>query len=114
MGDVCGVPVVSNVCDAAGDAAGTLVTAPFDWLAESMGNAAKWMFVAVWKVFDSTSLSTAFVHSAGRKCHEAKNVAVGSWCYWTAGNRTGRIRDCGRGLPTATAKAFQSCDCLQE
>ena len=56
MGDVCGVPVVSNVCDAAGDAAGTLVTAPFDWLAESMGNAAKWMFVAVWKVFDSTTM----------------------------------------------------------
>ena len=56
MADVCEVPVISSVCDAAGDAAGTLVTAPFDWLAEGMGNAAGWMFEAVWKVFDSTTM----------------------------------------------------------
>ena len=52
---VCDLPVVSTVCDKAGDAAASLVTAPFDWLAEGMGNAAEWMFTSVWSVFDSTT-----------------------------------------------------------
>src|SRR3546814_17909057 len=34
----------------------SLVTAPFIWLAEGMGNAAEWMFNSVWNVFDSTTL----------------------------------------------------------
>lgn len=55
MVDVCDLPVVSTVCDKAGDAAASLVTAPFDWLAEGMGNAAEWMFESVWSVFDSTT-----------------------------------------------------------
>ena len=56
MVDVCDVPVISSVCDVAGEAAGTLVSAPFDWLAQGMGHAAGWMFEAVWKVFDSTTM----------------------------------------------------------
>ena len=44
------------MCDAAGEAAGALVSAPFDWLAQAMGNAAAWMFESVWKVFDSTTM----------------------------------------------------------
>ncbi len=56
MADVCDVPVISSVCDVAGDAAGALVSAPFDWLAQAMGNAAAWMFESVWKVFDSTTM----------------------------------------------------------
>ena len=56
MVDVCDVPVISPVCDVAGDAAGALVSAPFDWLAQGMGHAAGWMFEAVWKVFDSTTM----------------------------------------------------------
>lgn len=52
---VCDVPVVSEVCDTAGDAAASLVTAPFDWLAQAMGGAAAWMFESVWKVFSSTT-----------------------------------------------------------
>ena len=56
MVDVCSVPVISSVCDVAGDAAGALVSAPFDWLAQGMGHAAGWMFEAVWKVFDSTTM----------------------------------------------------------
>jgi hypothetical protein len=55
MGGVCDVPVVSEVCDSAGDAAASLVTAPFDWLAQAMGGAAAWMFESVWTVFDSTT-----------------------------------------------------------
>ena len=55
MVDVCDVPVVSDVCDSAGEAAASLVTAPFDWLAEAMGNAAEWMFVTVWRAFDTTT-----------------------------------------------------------
>jgi hypothetical protein len=31
------------------------VTAPFDWLAQAMGGAAKYMFESVWKVIDSTT-----------------------------------------------------------
>ena len=52
---VCDVPVISGVCQKAGDAAGSLVTAPFDWLANAMGGAAQWMFQTVWSVFDSTT-----------------------------------------------------------
>lgn len=56
MVDVCGLPVVSTVCDKAGDAAASLVTAPFDWLAEGMGNAAAWMFESVWAAIDTTTM----------------------------------------------------------
>jgi type IV secretion system protein TrbL len=56
MTDVCDVPVISSVCDAAGDTAGSLVAAPFDYLAAGMGNAAAWMFESVWKVFDTTTM----------------------------------------------------------
>src|SRR3954447_3197756 len=56
MVDVCSVPVISSVCDVAGDAAGALVSAPFDWLPQGMGHAAGWMFEAVWKVFDTTTM----------------------------------------------------------
>lgn len=53
---VCDVPLISNVCDIAGEAAGALISAPFDWLAQAMGNAAGWLFEAVWNVFDTTTL----------------------------------------------------------
>jgi type IV secretion system protein TrbL len=56
MVDVCDVPVISSVCDVAGDAAGAMVSAPFNWLAQGMGHAAGWMFEAVWKAFDSTTM----------------------------------------------------------
>ncbi|WP_143099855.1 type IV secretion system protein [Nocardioides psychrotolerans] len=47
--------MISPVCDRAGDAAASLVTAPFDWLAQAMGGAAGWIFESVWTVFDSTT-----------------------------------------------------------
>jgi hypothetical protein len=53
---VCDVPVISAVCDTAGEAAATLIAAPFDWLAQAMGEAAGWLFEAVWTVFDTTTL----------------------------------------------------------
>lgn len=53
---VCDIPVISNVCDAAGEAAATLVSAPFDWLASTMGQAAGWLIEAMWTVFDTTTL----------------------------------------------------------
>lgn len=56
MADVCDVPVISAVCATAGEGAASLVAAPFDWLAVSMGNAAAWMFESVWAVFDSTTM----------------------------------------------------------
>lgn len=56
MPDVCDVPIISSVCSAAGDAAASLVTAPFDWLAQAMGGAAGWMFKSVWAIFDTTTM----------------------------------------------------------
>ena len=53
---VCDVPVISTVCHVAGKAAGTIVSAPFDWIAQGVGNAAEWMFKGVWQIFDSTTL----------------------------------------------------------
>ena len=53
---ICDVPVISTVCDTAGEAAASLVSAPFDWLAQAMGGAAGWLFEAVWSVFDTTTL----------------------------------------------------------
>ncbi|WRS29179.1 conjugal transfer protein TrbL [Actinomycetaceae bacterium MB13-C1-2] len=53
---VCDVPIISTVCDIAGEAAATLVSAPFEWLAQAMGTAAGWLFEAVWTVFDTTTL----------------------------------------------------------
>ncbi|MGK0721797.1 conjugal transfer protein TrbL [Leucobacter sp. W1478] len=53
---VCDIPVISNVCDAVGEGAATLVSAPFDWLASTMGQAAGWLIEAMWTIFDSTTL----------------------------------------------------------
>jgi type IV secretion system protein TrbL len=53
---VCDVPVISDVCDTAGDAAASLVTAPFEWLAQGMGGAAEWMFKSVWAMVDTTTM----------------------------------------------------------
>ena len=52
---VCDVPAISTVCEKAGEAAATLVSAPFDWLSAAIGGAAAWMFEGVWAVFDSTT-----------------------------------------------------------
>lgn len=53
---VCDIPIISNVCDVAGEAAATLISAPFDWLASAMGQAAGWLIETMWQVFDSTTL----------------------------------------------------------
>ncbi|WP_270618507.1 conjugal transfer protein TrbL [Micrococcus luteus] len=53
---VCDLPVISGVCETAGEAAASLVSAPLDWLAQAMGSAAGWLFEAVWNVFDATTL----------------------------------------------------------
>ncbi|MHB1475089.1 MAG: conjugal transfer protein TrbL, partial [Dermatophilaceae bacterium] len=56
MAGICDAPVISTVCDVAGESAATLVSAPFDWLAQASGQAASWMFQGVWGLFDSTTL----------------------------------------------------------
>jgi len=60
---VCDVPIISAVCDTVGEAAATLVSAPFDWLAQALGGAAGWLIEAMWTVFDSTT--RVDVQSAG-------------------------------------------------
>jgi len=63
---VCDVPVIADVCQTVGEGASSLVAAPFDWLAKSMGSAAAWLFESVWSAFDSTTLvdltDPAYVH----------------------------------------------------
>lgn len=56
MAGICDVPIISNVCDTVGESAATLVAAPFDWLAQAIGQAASWLFQGVWALFDSTTL----------------------------------------------------------
>lgn len=56
MDGICDVPIISNVCDVAGETAATLISAPFDWLAQAIGQAASWMFQGVWWLFDTTTL----------------------------------------------------------
>jgi type IV secretion system protein TrbL len=53
---VCDVPVIAEVCNTVGEGAASLVAAPFDWLASSMGSAAAWLFESVWAAFDTTTL----------------------------------------------------------
>jgi len=53
---VCDVPVISTVCDVVGEGAATLISAPFDWLAQAIGSAAAWMFEGVWALFDTTTM----------------------------------------------------------
>lgn len=53
---MCDLPVISGVCETAGEAAASLVSAPFDWLALALGSAAGWFVEAVWNVFDATTL----------------------------------------------------------
>src|SRR5699024_11583427 len=45
----------SDVCSSDLTAA-TLISAPFDWLAQAIGQAASWIFQGVWALFDSTTL----------------------------------------------------------
>ncbi|MFV0533290.1 MAG: conjugal transfer protein TrbL [Cumulibacter sp.] len=53
---LCDVPVISSVCEAVGEGPAALITAPFDWLAQSVANAAAWLFEGVWMIFESTTL----------------------------------------------------------
>ena len=53
---VCDWPIVSNVCDVAGEAAATVAAFPFELIASAMGGAAEWLFGAVWDAFDATTL----------------------------------------------------------
>jgi type IV secretion system protein TrbL len=53
---VCDVPVIAEVCAAVGEGTASLVAAPFDWLASTMGAAAAWLFESVWAAFDTTTL----------------------------------------------------------
>ena len=53
---LCDVPVISTVCDSAGEAAASLIAAPFDWFAQAVGGAAGWLIEAMWTVFDTTTL----------------------------------------------------------
>ncbi|MFI8631276.1 conjugal transfer protein TrbL [Microbacterium sp. NPDC077663] len=56
MAGICDVPIISTVCDTVGEGAATLISAPFDWLAQATGAAASWLFQGVWALFDTTTL----------------------------------------------------------
>ncbi|OUZ07228.1 conjugal transfer protein TrbL [Aeromicrobium sp. PE09-221] len=52
---VCDIPVISGVCDSAGEAAASLVAAPFEWLASAMGETAGYLIESMWAIFDTTT-----------------------------------------------------------
>ena len=56
MGGVCDIPAIADVCQTVGSGVVSLVAAPFEWLAHTLGAAAAWFFQAVWAVFDTTTL----------------------------------------------------------
>jgi hypothetical protein len=56
VGGVCDIPAIADVCQNVGSGVVSLVAAPFDWLAHTLGAAAGWFFQAVWAVFDTTTL----------------------------------------------------------
>ncbi|GAA3844725.1 hypothetical protein KACC15558_26300 [Brevibacterium ammoniilyticum] len=56
MAGICDIPIISNVCDVAGDTVASVVIAPFEWMAEAMGETAKWMFEGIWELFHTTTL----------------------------------------------------------
>lgn len=74
---MCDVPVISSVCDAVGEGTASLVAAPFDWLAQAMGQAAGWLFEAVWSVFDTTTL----VDVTGAEYVGVYNILFGVACF---------------------------------
>lgn len=78
---VCDVPVIHQVCNEAGDAAGAVVTAPFDWLAQSMAGAAAWMFTSVWTVIDTTT----FVDVTSRQYRAVYSIMFGIAVFVTLG-----------------------------
>ena len=53
---ICDVPGIEYVCDQAGEAAASLVAAPFDWLATAMGTTTSWLFQQLWSIFESTTM----------------------------------------------------------
>ena len=53
---ICDVPGIEYVCDQAGEAAASLVAAPFDWLATAMGATTSWLFQQLWSIFESTTM----------------------------------------------------------
>lgn len=56
MADVCDIPVISAICTKAGDTAGALVAAPFEYFASTTGGAAAYMFEGVWALMDTTTM----------------------------------------------------------
>ncbi|GFZ83203.1 type IV secretion system protein [Nesterenkonia alkaliphila] len=56
MAGVCDIPIISNVCDSAGDAVAAVVIAPFEWMADAMGSTAQWLFEGIWELFSTTTL----------------------------------------------------------
>jgi type IV secretion system protein TrbL len=52
---VCDVPVIASVCQNVGEGAASLITAPFEWIADGLGSLAAYLFESVWQVFDTTT-----------------------------------------------------------
>jgi len=53
---LCDVPVISTVCEVAGEATAVVISAPFDFFASAIGQAAGWLIEAMWSVFDTTTM----------------------------------------------------------
>ena len=76
---VCDVPIISSVCDVAGEAAATVVAAPFDWLAQAMGGAAGWLIEAMWAVFDTTTLLVRYCEYLSHSCVRSQSCRAAQY-----------------------------------
>lgn len=50
------MPAISTVCGAVEAGQATIVSGPFNWLAEAMGQTAAWMVESVWAALDTTTM----------------------------------------------------------
>lgn len=55
-GGICDIPIISGLCDMAGDTVATVLTWPFDWLGHSMTDLASLVFQGAWAFMTTTTM----------------------------------------------------------
>ena len=77
---ICDLPDISGVCETAGEAAASLVSSPFDWLAQAMGSAAGWFFAAASKPRGTSSTSAPWSTSPATDICRSATCCSASQC----------------------------------
>lgn len=56
-GGICDIPLLAGLCNAVGDTAASLVTAPFDYLGQSLAELSGFVFEGAWSVMTTTTMA---------------------------------------------------------